>query len=228
MITLGAGEDNPDIDAGIVPTPPALGSLGDTVFSDTDGDGVQDSGELGVSGVTVNLLDDMGTLIDTTTTDGSGFYEFTDLAADDYIVEFVAPTGSSFTVQDAGGDDAADSDANPATGRTDVITLGAGEDNPDIDAGVLTSSAANNSVTASPPALALTGRSSLSVAFVALAATVIGFALNLGSAGAQQPSPVTAPPGTSDQPVRSPSRRRIRASVSVVLIASAIRARRSR
>ena len=39
-------------------------------------------------------------------------------------------------MQDQGGDDTADSDADPDTGQTAVISLAPGEDNEDVDAGI--------------------------------------------------------------------------------------------
>ena len=70
-------------------------SLGSTVFTDTDNDGVQDTGEGGISGVDVELYspgadgvvgggDD--TLVDSTTTDGDGNYQFSDLPEGGYYV----------------------------------------------------------------------------------------------------------------------------------------------
>lgn len=50
--------------------------IGDTVFLDLDRDGVQDPGEPGIGGVTVNLVDWNGTVLATTTTDPTGYYEF--------------------------------------------------------------------------------------------------------------------------------------------------------
>ncbi|MGH1505187.1 MAG: SdrD B-like domain-containing protein, partial [Acidimicrobiales bacterium] len=51
-ITLAAGEDVSDADFGYEPPAP-LGSIGDTVFADVDGDGTQDPGDSGIAGVTV-------------------------------------------------------------------------------------------------------------------------------------------------------------------------------
>ena len=50
--------------------------VGDTVFNDMDGDGVQDGGEPGIPGVVVNLLDSSGEQILTTTTGSGGTYTF--------------------------------------------------------------------------------------------------------------------------------------------------------
>ncbi|MCG8327749.1 MAG: carboxypeptidase regulatory-like domain-containing protein, partial [Chitinophagales bacterium] len=112
-------------------------SLGDFVWNDLDADGIQDGGEPGVEGVTVNLKDDNGNVIETTTTDNTGFYEFTDLVPGTYSVQFVLPGGYQFSPLDAGGDDALDSDADPnMSGMTATTTLAAGDNDPTLDAGI--------------------------------------------------------------------------------------------
>ena len=111
-------------------------SLGDYVWEDLDADGVQDAGESGIEGVTVNLLDGSGNPTgDTTTTDASGAYSFDNLEPGDYAVEFVLPSGYVFSPQDQ-GDDATDSDADPNTGKTATTTLTSGENDPTWDAGM--------------------------------------------------------------------------------------------
>src|SRR5215813_13787892 len=72
-------------------------SLGDRVWNDTDGDGTQDSGEAGISGLTVQLLNNSGTVIATTTTNSSGNYSFTNLAAGTYTVKVTPPAGYTET-----------------------------------------------------------------------------------------------------------------------------------
>ncbi len=128
------GRDNLTVDAGIVP----LGSIGDLVFLDENGDGQQTSGEPGVSGMTVYLLDELGTKIDSTTTNASGNYKFDSLPGGTYSVEFKAPNGASFTTPNT-GNDATDSDTG-ANGITDPIVLnpsiGGVNDITTIDAGL--------------------------------------------------------------------------------------------
>lgn len=95
-------------------------TIGDTVYADWDGDGVQDGGEEGISGVQVYLYRDVDgdglidagtdTLIDTQTTDGSGLYSFANLAGDgaDYIVDVNAadlPAGYAQTGDPEGNND---------------------------------------------------------------------------------------------------------------------------
>ena len=47
---------------------------------DVDGDGIQEDGEPGIGGVTVNLYDSGNSLIDSTVTAADGSYEFNELS----------------------------------------------------------------------------------------------------------------------------------------------------
>jgi hypothetical protein len=87
-LTVIAGEDRLDVDFGVDNT----GKIGDRVWKDLDGGGDQDAGEPGLGGVTVNLYDGTGTtLLATTVTDGTGFYQFVGLPDGSYVVR-VDPT----------------------------------------------------------------------------------------------------------------------------------------
>ncbi|MCB0614256.1 MAG: DUF11 domain-containing protein, partial [Phaeodactylibacter sp.] len=134
---LVAGEDNPDYDAGLVQ--PAF--IGDFVWQDTNGNGIQDGREPGIPGVTVNLYADAnqdgvpdGAPIATDVTDANGEYGFP-VDPGSYVVEFVTPGGFNPTDANQGGDDTIDSDADPVTGQTGIITLSSGENDPTNDAG---------------------------------------------------------------------------------------------
>ncbi len=132
-VTLAAGDNNPTLDAGIV----IPAGLGDKVFSDTNGNGIQDAGEPGVPGVTVTLYDGKGVQIAQQTTDASGNYFFPNLPAGVYTVGFTnLPAGTSLSPANVGANDAADSDADPTTGRTTPINLVGGDRNITIDAGI--------------------------------------------------------------------------------------------
>ena len=75
-----------------------LASIGGTVWNDVDGDGKQDNGELGMSGVTVTLEDSTGTTtITSATTDSSGNYSFPNLCPGTYTVVVTPPTGYTNT-----------------------------------------------------------------------------------------------------------------------------------
>jgi hypothetical protein len=117
-----------------------LGTLGDLVWIDLNGNGLQDSGEPGVYGVTVNLYNNgsgSGSAIATTTTNVAGNYLFSDLSAGTYSVKFILPAGYSFTTANQGANSAIDSDANPASGLTGSINLTAGQTDLTRDAGLI-------------------------------------------------------------------------------------------
>ncbi len=85
-----SGGNNHSFDFGFIP----VGSIGDYVWMDTNADGVQDTGELPIAGVTVKLTSDgpdgiNGTADDislTDVTDGLGLYLFPNLPYADYLV----------------------------------------------------------------------------------------------------------------------------------------------
>ena len=63
--------------------PVATFAVGDYIWYDTDGDGVQDSNEAGIGGVVVSLS---GAATATTTTDANGYYSFPNLANGSYTI----------------------------------------------------------------------------------------------------------------------------------------------
>ncbi len=100
--TVNAGNpDELDEDFGYQPT--GTGSIGDRVWQDEDGDAIQDSGESGLANITVNLYHDLNNnnvydagvdalIATTTTSDGTdgnpvGYYLFTGLPADNYLLD---------------------------------------------------------------------------------------------------------------------------------------------
>ena len=146
-INLGAGQNIDTVDAGInqpvapTATPtntpaPQLGSIGDTVFRDNNGNGVQD-GEPGVANVTVQLKDCSGNVLQTTTTNSNGNCSFGNLSAGCYSVTVLLPGGFAYSPQDQGGNDNTDSDVNPGNGTTGNINLGAGQNLTNVDAGLV-------------------------------------------------------------------------------------------
>jgi len=115
---------------------PELAAIGDFVWHDMDMDGIQDEGEPGIEGVTVELYNCRDEYLDEMMTDANGMYLFDELMAGDYYVKFMLPMGYVFTMQDAGMDDALDSDADPTTGMTVCTTLDEGETDLTWDAGM--------------------------------------------------------------------------------------------
>lgn len=92
-VILGINEAYLTADFGYQPE--GTSSIGDLVFADLNGDGIQEAGENGIPNVTINLYEDTNgngaidaedVLIATTSTNASGLYSFTGLAAGlDYI-----------------------------------------------------------------------------------------------------------------------------------------------
>jgi hypothetical protein len=111
------------------------GSIGDFVWEDVNQDGIQDPGEPGLGRVEVNLLDEFGGWIDSTTTDVSGYDVFFGLQPGTYRIKFVAHSGYSFSLQDQGTDDTLDSDVD-AAGLTAVLSLAFNENRTNVDAGL--------------------------------------------------------------------------------------------
>jgi len=98
------------------------GSIGNFVWNDVNGNGIQDLGEAGIAGVTVRLRDANNVLISSTTTDTNGQYQFSGLCAGTYIVEVVPPSGYSPTVSNAPGS-LTTNDSNPSPSIV-VLTTG--------------------------------------------------------------------------------------------------------
>jgi hypothetical protein len=105
-VTLAALQQVTGIDFGLQPwqnfaTP---GSIGDTLWSDANTNGVIDASETLLAGVTVKLWIDVNnngvldpavdTQVATATSDAAGFYQFTNLAARRYLVEVDTASGA--------------------------------------------------------------------------------------------------------------------------------------
>jgi len=132
--------DEDDHDIAVIVIEEELGSLGDFVWNDTNGNGIQDDGEPGIENILVRLYNDAGFLQDLVATDADGRYLFEDLNPGNYYVEFDIPTGFDPTVPFLGNDREADSDVDGSNGpgTTRIITLGEGESNLSIDLGIYT------------------------------------------------------------------------------------------
>ncbi len=142
--------EGPLLPVGPVPSPEVVVSaeLGDVVWHDLNGDGVQTPGEPGIDGVTVSLygVDDDGNPVGsaasplTTITSGGGFYLFEELPAGTYAVTFddSSLAASQFrTPKDVGIDDAVDSDGDPVTGTVSRVVITTNQNRLDVDQGVV-------------------------------------------------------------------------------------------
>ena len=108
------------------PTPINIGNF---VWVDLDADGIQDAGEPGLGGVSVQLWNsDRTALIDQSTTTPLGSYTVVAPVSGDYTVRVLLPTGASFSPKNQGADDQKDSDINRLLfvsnfGFTDPFTI---------------------------------------------------------------------------------------------------------
>ena len=113
-----------------------LARLGDRAWFDKDKDGIQDVNEIGIPGVEVVLtqLNAENPCIDTMYTNEDGYYLFV-VPPGEYKVTFGTVEHYYPTVQNAGTNDALDSDIDPVTYMTHSVVLAAGEEDLTLDAG---------------------------------------------------------------------------------------------
>ena len=115
-------------------------SVGDKVWMDVNRDGLQDTDEPAMPGVTVTLTradgsavtDASGNPVAAVTTDANGQYKFENLLPGDYKVTFTNPAGYEATVSDAGSDRAVDSN-----GTESAVSLAQGQDDATVDYGLV-------------------------------------------------------------------------------------------
>jgi protocatechuate 3,4-dioxygenase beta subunit len=131
---VGSGANVTDIDAGIyVPA-----CIGDRVWLDNDGDGIQDAGEPGQPDVEVYLYAQNGLFIGSTITDENGLYSFCGLRQRLYFLQFAPKDGFLFTLRNQGPIGSLDSDVDE-TGTTALISIAHGVKFLEIDAGLVKS-----------------------------------------------------------------------------------------
>ena len=116
-ITIAAGQTVSNANFGDQMPTVVLASITGTVFDDANGNGVQDSGELGIAGVSVYIDPNNAGVFKVgdleTTTNASGVYSFSGLAGGTYIVRQILPSG--------------DKQIFPANGFGNHVTVTTGE-----------------------------------------------------------------------------------------------------
>lgn len=137
-----------------------VATIGDFVWEDDNGNGLQDDIESGINGVTVSLYADFNndgvpdfpdfpscitTTIDDPSSGEPGYYIF-HVYQSNYIIGFDGPSGFTISESGSGNNAANDSDPNPATGLTSTISVSPGQVITDIDAGFYTSSGIGGTV----------------------------------------------------------------------------------
>jgi len=100
----GYGDSDTGNDFGFTLEPVVLGSIGDEVFSDDNGNSVRDTGEAGLTGILIRLYSGScpasGTPLATRVSNASGGYNFTMLPAGTYCVDVdnaTVPSGYALT-----------------------------------------------------------------------------------------------------------------------------------
>ncbi len=122
-----------------VPTQPPAGTaaMGDFVWQDINGDGIQNSGEPGLANVKVQLRLCDGTFVKSTLTDNNGRFLFSNLGAKSYRLKFLLPEGYQFSPEKSTDLYELDSNANPVTGLTGCYDMKQGWQRLAIDAGMV-------------------------------------------------------------------------------------------
>jgi serine-aspartate repeat-containing protein C/D/E len=159
-ITLSAGETDLTIDAGL--TVPRPATIGNFVWDDFNTNGIQDANEAGVGGFLVVLYNSVNQPIGSALTNGNGYWQITNIpAGTGYYVIFspnlpafnttASPgTNPAWTTQnlganggsslDSGTESDVDSDVTATganAGRTAAFNIVAGNNFPNIDAGII-------------------------------------------------------------------------------------------
>jgi len=111
--------------------------IGDYVWDDYNGNGLQDAIEPGLSNVLVQVYDSQTNLAAVSRTDTNGYWLAEGIGPGSFFAKFTLPSGGyQFTLQHVGTNTTIDSDADPTTGETDLITMASNETNLTIDAGM--------------------------------------------------------------------------------------------
>lgn len=134
-VTLNPGDVNLTIDHGFV----GNGQLGDRCWRDRNNDGLQDSGEPGVRGCVITIYTDGGTHVATTTSDSQGAWSVSNLPPGVYCPRSELPEPGYRYTQALAGDPTLDSNADPASGMMECVTLSpqVGMTNITLDVGVV-------------------------------------------------------------------------------------------
>ncbi len=128
---LAMGDKLLTVDAGMY----KLARLGDRVWYDRNGNGVQNDGEKGLKKIPVSLLDSHGDTVGTTTTDDNGDYVFEKLKPGSYVVVVEKPDGYKSSPKHVGNDPKLDSDFDKVTHQSNAIVLNSGDSDTTVDAG---------------------------------------------------------------------------------------------
>lgn len=128
-VTLQAGENRRVLVGAIQP-----GAISGTCYLDNNFSATMDKGEKVVSGLTIRLLDENGTVVETARTNGKGVYTFEDLTPGTYQLSMDAKAGYAFTRL---GEQNVFVNQSAGAGQTETFYLSLGEQRTDMDAGMI-------------------------------------------------------------------------------------------
>jgi len=126
VLLISAGEGVRNVDVSLYPG----ASIGNRVWEDLDGDGVQDEGESGLPGIAIELRTTDGEVVAETTTDEDGNYLFPDLLPGDYYLIVSQPDSR---IPNPLGTPPLEAEGDREEFTTSTITLESGEINTDIN-----------------------------------------------------------------------------------------------
>ena len=131
------GEQKMDCNVGAIEP----GRLGDSVWLDLDGNGLQDYREPLLSGISLTLLsvqdDEQMVEKAETVSDQYGYYRFENLRPGTYVLRVNLQDGDVLTKITEGPLDEIDNDFDPQTGLMDSVMLHSGQTLRSLDAGLI-------------------------------------------------------------------------------------------
>ena len=132
-MTLEAGQKLDNLNVGAI----EACEIGDTVWLDSNGNGLQDYGEENLAGVELTLLHaDTMTEAAQTNSDEYGYYHFRNLRPGSYVLRVKLKDGDTLTFRFGAPLGEIDSDIDPETGLSDVLRLQSGERRLNVDIGL--------------------------------------------------------------------------------------------
>ncbi|GIV89344.1 MAG: collagen-binding protein [Chloroflexus sp.] len=123
---------NTTIDFGLYRTT----AIGNLVWFDANGNGLRDTGEPGIGGITVALRNSSGSTVTTTTTLGDGSYAFNNVTPGTYSLQITLPAGYTTTNNGSGSITVDDDNDFRTDGTTANFTILSGQALGSIDAGL--------------------------------------------------------------------------------------------
>lgn len=135
LFTVVSGEYRNDIDVGFEPN---TGFIGDFVFLDLDGNGLQDADDVGLKNFLIEAFNESGELVASTVSDSGGLYQI-EVPPGNYYLKFSKESFEESTIYiDNSFEENSDITGAYGKGTTDLFTVNAYEVIQNIDAGFLT------------------------------------------------------------------------------------------